>query len=691
MQKIGLWFALGCWSIFGVEAQNPNPHPWPSMGSCNGPQVDVNHCFFQPLQQQLQSFPRLASVQGHAELLLAVDEQGKCQLVMVEASNEALTAPLKAFFFQLPRIEPAYIQGRPVYQSFQWSLDFPLNHASTAPTPYPLTPSTATLHPDWTTLQSDHAGPFVNPKYQSSIPMPLNHIFELQQQAALQQPGALFHSAMKPYDWNQVNQYAQLSAQDQALKKGKTSYWGRKLWDEDFIGIQGKDYWVTLNPVFDIQMGRTQQAPPKNTYINSRVLQIQGGLGETLTFSTSLYETQGRFAPYFNQYAESIQPAGGNPAIIPGVGIAKAFKTDAYDFPLADAHLVYRPQRALRFELGYGKNFIGDGYRSLLLSDAGSPYPFFKMQTQFCRIQYTNLYTWLKDVRPEVTLDQTYASKYMAAHYLSMALSPRWDLGLFESVVWANTNDRGYDINFVNPIIFYRTVEFTSSSRSGNALLGLTLKHKWSAHTQWYGQFLLDEFSLSDVKAQKNSWKNKYGLQLGVQLQHLWGRPQWSARLEFNSVRPYVYSHSNVLTNYGHNNQSLGHPWGGNFNEWILQCQYHQQRWTINSQLTYGVRGLDYPADIDPNNYGSNPYLGYNDNRPFDEGVVIGQGNKSQYYYASLEARYLINPMTRMQCYAAMRYRQLRPHEVTTVVDSAATVWVSFGIKADLFNWYFDY
>jgi hypothetical protein len=62
---------------------------------------------------------------------------------------------------------------------------------------------------------------------------------------------------------------------------------------------------------------------------------------------------------------------------------------------------------------------------------------------------------------------------------------------LFESVVWTNSNDRGFDVNFVNPIIFYRAVEFASSARSGNAILGLTFKYKWSDRINFYGQFIL--------------------------------------------------------------------------------------------------------------------------------------------------------------------------------------------------------
>jgi hypothetical protein len=83
-------------------------------------------------------------------------------------------------------------------------------------------------------------------------------------------------------------------------------------------------------------------------------------------------ESQGRFADYFNRYAESIKPAGGNPGIIPGMGIAKNFKTDSYDFPLAEANLTFTASKHIDLQLGYGRNFIGDGYRSLLESDSPS-------------------------------------------------------------------------------------------------------------------------------------------------------------------------------------------------------------------------------------------------------------------------------------------------------------------------------
>lgn len=113
--------------------------------------------------------------------------------------------------------------------------------------------------------------------------------------------------------------------------------------------------------------------------MNTRGVIVNGGLGSQLTFSTSIFESQGRFADYYNSYAESIRPSGGNPAIIPGIGIAKCFNEDAYDFPLAEANIKYKLNQFIDLQLGYGRNFLGDGYRSLMQSDGTSPYPFLKL------------------------------------------------------------------------------------------------------------------------------------------------------------------------------------------------------------------------------------------------------------------------------------------------------------------------
>lgn len=298
---------------------------------------------------------------------------------------------------------------------------------------------------------------------------------------------------------------------------------------------------------------------------------------------------------------------------------------------------------------------------------------------------------WLKDLRPENTVDGTYATKYIASHYLSWNVTNKLNIGFFESVVWTNSNDRGFDMSFVNPIIFYRAVEFNSSSKAGNALLGLTSKFKWNNQLNFYGQFLVDEFSLQDVKNQNDSWKNKFGYQIGAKYYDAFGVDNLLLQAEYNIVRPYVYSHSNPLTNYAHNNQSMGHQWGGNFKEAIFVARYFKGRYFVDAKATIGKRGLDFNTATDNFNYGGNIFLSYNDNRPYDKGVVAGQGNTTDIFIGDIQAGYLINPSTNLKLFANVTYRSFNPHANTPTTFDQNTTWFSIGLRSDMFNWYFDY
>lgn len=143
-------------------------------------------------------------------------------------------------------------------------------------------------------------------------------------------------------------------------------------------------------------------------------MHLQGGLGDHINISAVVYESQGRFAQYFNAYAESIRPDGGNPAIIPSIGIAKEFRTDSYDYPIATGYVSYTPNKFFNLQFGHGKQFLGDGYRSLLLSDNAIPYPYLQLNITVWKLKYTNTWMSLRDVRPEVTADGSFRAKYMA-------------------------------------------------------------------------------------------------------------------------------------------------------------------------------------------------------------------------------------------------------------------------------------
>ena len=685
-------------------AQPNSREQFPLFPECDASMANQQEtCFYNTLQNYIFNNYKVAdevksaNFKGTVIALFEVDTTGTFKVLYIDAPYESLKSETKRVFASLPKIKPATYSGRATYSKFTLKIAIRLEEPTAFGTEKELFVQDKTNSKlidnskELTEYDAIVYKPFENPQFKSKGNIMFSHqnygVFD----ALLNQVGSNNHTASKPYSYEEVAKYYDFESVNQAYLKQKESWFGRKMWNENLVAIQGENYWFTVNAVLDLRIGKDTESQASNTFVNTRGVKVDGALGEQLTFSTSIFESQGRFADYYNNYAESIKPSGGNPAIIPGIGIAKRFKEDAYDFPLAEANIKYTPNKFIDLQLGYGRNFLGDGYRSLLQGDGTSPYPFFKINTTFWKIKYTNTYMWLKDVRDLATVDGTYATKYMASHYLSWNVTKRFNLGFFENVVWTDTNERGFDFNFVNPLIFYRAVEFGSSSKTGNALLALTSKYKWNNQINVYGQFLIDEFAIGDVKERNQSWRNKFAYQVGVKYYDAFQVKNLMLQLEYNQVRPYVYSHSNPLTNYGHNNQSMGHNWGGNFREFIAIARYYKGRYFADAKLIYGQRGFDFKDGTDNFNYGGNIYLDYDDDRPFDIGVNVAQGNKTNVMIADLQVGYLVNPAANLKVFGNVLFRNFDPSAETATTISSNTTWFSIGLRSDLFNWYFDY
>jgi hypothetical protein len=697
-------FLILLFSTFSFSQENKNAEQFPVFESCKtqtGSALET--CFYNRVQDFVFKTFKVPEnliqnkYQGNVIVVFEVDEKGTFKPLYVDANQNELIEEGKRIFGLFPTIDPPTFNGKPTYSKYTIRIPIPLQNEQQTATFGAV--SNEKMVPELLTKKEIESPEydnivykkFENPQYKSNLNIPFSHSFYAHFDAAMNQVGTNNHTATKPYTYSEISKYYNLEEKNAPLLEKTSNWWSRKLFNENLVQIQGENYWFTMNPILDLQVGKSKSIVSTSTFVNTRGIQVQGGLGEQLNFTTTIYESQARFADYFNQYAISIRPSGAGYAIIPGIGIAKDFKTDAFDLPLAEANLTFQPNKMINLQLGYGRNFVGDGYRSLITTDGITPYPFVKINTNFWKIKYTNTFMWLNDVREDATAERTFSKKYVANHYLSWNATKRFNIGFFESVVWADTNNRGFDMNFVNPIIFYRSVEFASSARSGNALLGLTSKYKFNNQINFYGQFLLDEFSLGDVKKQEGSWKNKYAYQLGVKYFNAFGIENLLLQAEYNHVRPYVYSHSDPLTNYGHNNQSLGHQWGGNQREFLVIGRYHKDRWFADAKMTFGKRGFDFNT-TDPNsNYGGDIYRGYDENRAFDTNVKVGQGNTTSVFIADLQAGYLVNPITNLKLFGSLIYRNFNPTIETPTTIKDTTTWFSVGIRSDVFNWYFDY
>jgi hypothetical protein len=664
---------------------------YPVFEECDSTQVsELARCFKNQVKEKVLLEFKLPedlekeNFKANINIIFLVNSSGKFEVTYVNSPYKELKEEVERVFKTLPTLIPAKFNNHPIEMQFVFPLAIPLeNNAQEEVAEKAISTEIDESKDDLANSLSKNT---LYPEHQSELNIPFTHVdYNRYEYYMNKAPNS--HTAMKPYVYSEVSKYVDLDAQKNKLIIPKSTWLGRKLLNEHMAFVKGKDYWFTINPVVDLQLGKDSEGV--KTFNNTRAVQINGGLGKNLYFSTSFYESQGRFAAYYNEYAESIKPDGDNPAIIPGRGIAKEFKDDAYDYPVAEGYLSYSPGEHFNFQFGHGKNFIGDGYRSLILSDVAMPYPYFKINTNFWKIKYTNLWMWMQDVRPELTVDGAFRQKFMAIHYLSWNVSKKLNLGFFETVIWDNVNDRGFDINYLNPVIFYTAIEASTGTRAGNAFLGLSLKYKMN-NISWYSQLLIDEFRVSEMTKSDGWWGNKFGVQIGVKYHNAFNIENLFMQAEYNAVRPYTYSHDELNYNFGHSNQPLAHLWGSNLSEAIGIINYSQNRWFTNAKIVVGKKGFDFNNTTDTNSYGGNIFVD-NSNRASEYGNKIGQGNKTNIFIADFQVGYLVNPTTNLKLFGGLTYRNFNPALPTNVFEKMNSTWVSIGLKTDVFNWYFDF
>ncbi len=384
--------------------------------------------------------------------------------------------------------------------------------------------------------------------------------------------------------------------------------------------VNEERFHLGLNPVFHLEAGK-ESREEGIPYINSRGIELRGDIGNKIAFYSFLTDNQAGFRSYISEFADN------HWGIVPHENNAKTFKDgllfkNAYDFFSARGHISFRVLPEILIQFGQDRNFIGNGYRSLLLSDWSKDYIQLKIQTEVWKIKYTNLFAQLIDFQDKIA-DNLQPRKFMAAHFLDLALTPNLELGLFEAVVFGNTDSmqRTFDLYYLNPVIFYRSVEYALGS-SDNIFIGANLKYNFLNRFQLYGQILFDEFRFYKLFQNTGWWANKFAVQAGWKYMNALGIRGLDLQLEHNRVRPYTYTHVSNAGSYTHFGQPLAHPLGANFKENIAIIRYRPtSRLSFYNRFIYAVKGEDSTGS----NFGGDIFKSY-ETHPNDYGNRIGQG-----------------------------------------------------------------
>ena len=437
--------------------------------------------------------------------------------------------------------------------------------------------------------------------------------------------------------------------------------------------VHVKDFDLVINPVIQVTVSK-EKDNSESLFQNTRGLTLCGRIANKIGFATYLTDNQERLPFYVRDFVSARKA-------VPGAGFYKDFKTTGYDYFDARGYLTFNVTKYIDVAFGYDRNFIGNGHRSLFLSDVGNSNLFLKLNTRIWKFNYQNLFMELHNADNR-SGDRLIGKKYAAMHHLDVAVTKWLNVGLFEGVVFGRPNR--FDFGYLNPIIFYRSVEQQNGSFD-NSVAGLDVKANLPHKIQVYGQLMLDEFLLSEIKNNRGWWANKWGLQFGAKYIDAFGIPNLDLQLEHNRVRPFTYSHRDSVANYTHYNQPLAHPLGANFREWIAIARYQPApKWQITGKLIAYTQG----RDSSDRSFGSNIF--YPNVPPFrqaDFGYEIGSGWKTSVFIGSFLVSYEWRENLFFELSALVRKQETK----TAPIVSGNTAVISFGLRWNMHHREFDF
>jgi len=471
------------------------------------------------------------------------------------------------------------------------------------------------------------------------------------------------HSAIKPYQQSFISS----KTYDAVFKDTGVYYYDFtiKLFNENLLNIEEEDVSLVADPLFNLGIGKTNfDDTTTSIFTNTRGVRVAGNITSKFSFETRYYENQF----YYPEYLDSVADARG---VAFGLGRAKIFKGKGHDVGMSSGYISYSPIEELNIQFGQGKHFIGDGYRSMLLSDNSFNYPYLGISLSLLdgKVFYKNVNAWIQTLERmplSSSPEALFKRKSGSFRYLSFKPKKQFEIGLFEGVVYKRYEDSVGEVS-VDPT-FYLPVIGVGSGLNANkdenkVVLGVNINVSPYKNVKLYGQFVMDDFSKTGFQV-GGKWFNFFKL-----------KNSW-IMMEYNSAVPYLFTQSgaNVIQSYSHANQELAHPLGASFNELIVMAHFEKNRFFVTGKYFY-VQKKRFGGSI----YGENIFL------PNDDVLTGVAPEKISSSYFGGELGYNLNIKTRMQLFGSVYSRS----ESGNNWNNNEWFW-QVGIRTALNNFYYE-
>lgn len=464
--------------------------------------------------------------------------------------------------------------------------------------------------------------------YQESIAqhqnIPLQHSLNIEIEKRILKDSAISHTSFKPILESRIS-FKPKSLE--FLNSGKS--WAlKKLFHEHFIQLDSEDVQLFIDPILNFEFGEDNgnSARDVNHYVNTRGFQLRLNLGEKVSIQSSFRENQANLISYVHERTRFSREAFGQ-------GRVKKFGDDGFDFNMASSVFSYSPSSQINIQFGHGKHFVGQGYRSFLLSDLSYNYPFIRLNTTWFddKVSYQNVFALFQSLQrlpSDFESEGLFQRQQAAIHYLEYSPLDKLSIGLFESVLWMNKDTSDFNpagINYWIPIVMMNSL-IDDNALSSN--LGITLNYSGIKRMNVYGQ--LASTHLTDSAANFQLGAKYYLKKTPIRLQ-----------VEYNSS-------GHADQRFSHYESSLTHPVQSDFSEWIFGIVFKKNR--IWSSAQYNMI----------------------------------QNSKQEMHFVELRQSYFINQSSSIAITAGWRYR-------TIEMFNQETNFIFFGLTTNLQNLYFDY
>jgi hypothetical protein len=348
--------------------------------------------------------------------------------------------------------------------------------------------------------------------------------------------------------------------------------------DEKYIyAYQDSNKNVRIEPLANIGYQYLKSEKTKNMTLANAGIRAAGSISSHLGYSLSV--TNGRIIAGDSSLALRDKKLSQN--------IKFAILNSDFDFTESNVQFDYDWFFA---SIGRETRLVGAGLESnLFFSDNAPPQNTFSLGARFKSFRYKFTHSGLLSSVPDSVNQSGYNlflnEKYSTSHRFTLLQS--WgEVSFWENIIYS---DRPFDISYLNPFSFLKSVEHANRDRD-NSLMGFDFSVRPINNFQIKGGFLLDDIVFEKIGDE--FWSNKWAWNIAM----LTSLPfDTDVGIEYTRVEPYTFSHfneKNSVTNDGRYFMGQLEP---NSEKYLLSIKYW---WTNRFPLKINFSHIRHGENI---------------------------------------------------------------------------------------------